>query len=589
MPSVHVQRPQWKLQAPDPGQVDRLCQSLGVPRLLAVLLANRGFEADASTRQHLAPNLQDLHDPFLLPDMEAACERLQKAVENQHTILVHGDYDVDGVTGTALLVKLLRHLGADVAWHIPSRFEDGYSFGEHSLRKAAEVGAQVVVSVDNGTSSTETIASLAGMGVQTIVTDHHEPPLGELPPAIAIVNPKLATSTYPFRELCGAAVAFKLAWGLCQKMSGGGRVRDDLREFLVDAMGLVAIATVCDVVPLEKENRILAHYGLKALGASKSPGIRALLEVTQLAGKPLTAEDVGFQIGPRINAAGRLDSAARAVEVFLAEEATRARQAAQTLDQLNQERRSLERTLTAAALELAEPFGQDPACPVIVVGEQGWHPGLIGIVAARLVDRFQKPAIVFGFDGEQGRGSARSVPGFSILDAMHGASDWFPRYGGHAQAAGCDACETDLPVVRKAICDRAEELLQGEGLPTPTLEIDADLPLAEMVETQMRVLDRLRPFGQGNREPVLLSRDVRLAEPPRQVGGGGEHLMLRVRQGEVVHPAIFFGQGARAAELEMGQPLQVVYTPRWNTFRGETRLQLLVKDLHPGDGAPLTR
>ncbi|MCA9000942.1 MAG: single-stranded-DNA-specific exonuclease RecJ [Planctomycetes bacterium] len=587
MPTLQTRAPLWRIQTPDPAHLEDLVQKHGVSRLVASLLANRGHRAGQATASHLEPNLQDLADPMALPDMELACERLERAIRDGEMILVHGDYDVDGVTGTTLLVRLFQHLGARVSWHIPSRFDDGYSFGEHSLRKAEEVGARVVISVDNGTSSVETIGALKAMGIDTIVTDHHEPPKGDLPAAVAIVNPKLETSTYPFRELCGAAVAFKLAWGLCQRISGSERVRDDLRQFLVDSMGLVAIATVCDVVPLENENRILCQYGLKALGASRAPGFQALLEVTNLTGRTLCAEDVAFQVGPRINAAGRLETAARAVEVFLAPDLVSGRNAARRLDDLNIQRRELERELTELAMAQAEPFAQDDDMPVILVGGQGWHQGVIGIVASRLVDRFGKPALVFGFDGDEGRGSARSVPGFSILEAMHAGAEFMGRYGGHEQAAGCDLSEKNLPALREAINREARRILEERPLNAAHLEIDADVPFENMVEAQMRQIDRLEPFGSGNGAPVLLSRDLRLADSPRRIGADGSHLMFQVRQGNVVHKALFFGAGARASELAPARPVHLVYTPRWNTFRGETSLQLVVKDMHCGDRLPL--
>jgi single-stranded-DNA-specific exonuclease len=271
--------------------------------------------------------------------MEAAVERLARALEARELILVHGDYDVDGITGAAILVRLLRHLGARVAWHVPHRIDDGYSFGPHSVAKARELGATLVVSVDNGTSSGETIEELRAIGVDTVVTDHHEPPDGPLPNAVAIVNPKLPGSQYPFRELCGSAVAFKLAWALCQRLSGAQKVREDLRGFLLDSMGYVALATICDVVPLVDENRLLTHHGLRALSQRPTPGVRALLELAGLAGRALSAEDVGFQLGPRINASGRMDSAARALEVLLAVDDDEARRAAGVLDTLNQTRR----------------------------------------------------------------------------------------------------------------------------------------------------------------------------------------------------------------------------------------------------------
>ncbi len=579
MPTSHTKAlPRWNLRAADPERVSDLARAIGVDPLLARLLVLRGFADAERARVHLAPHLKSLHDPFLLPGMEAATERLLRAIEGGEPILVHGDYDVDGVTGTALLVRLFTLLGAKVHWHIPNRLTDGYSFGPHSLERARECGAKIVISVDNGTSAAETIAALAAAGVETIVTDHHEPPRGALPVATALVNPKLADSTYPFRELCGGAVAFKLAWGLCQKVSGASRVRDDLREFLVDAMGYVAVATVCDVVPLVDENRVLARYGLKALEHTRTPGLAALLAVAGLGGRRLNAEDVGFQVGPRINASGRLGSAQNAVELLLARDEGEAKRLAKRLDDTNLERRSIERELLVLAVADAERFDDPERWPVIVVAGQGWHSGVVGIIAARLVDRYGRPALVIGLDGEEGRGSARSVPGFSILEAMHGGAAHMQRYGGHEQAAGCEVRADAIEDLREAVCARARELL-GVSPPTgPSLDIDAEFPFPAMTPRLMQELDRLEPFGQDNEKPLFLARDVRLAEPPRAVGQGGEHLLLRIRRDAHVLKALAFGKAARQDELAMGAPLSIVYTPRWNTFRGETNLELVIED-----------
>ena len=570
-------RRRWTLASPAQDAVAEIVRRESVPELVATLLVNRGFDAE-NAREHLVPDLKRLHDPFLLPGMRAATERVLRAIEGGETILVHGDYDVDGVTGTALLVRLFRLLGANAVWHIPNRFTDGYSFGTHSLERAEATGATVVISVDNGTSAADTIGALRAKGVDTIVTDHHEPPLGALPDATAIVNPKLDDSEYPFRELCGAAVAFKLAWGICQAISGATRVRADLRDFLVDAMSYVAIATVCDVVPLVDENHILARFGLRALEQSASPGLAAMLAVAGLKGRRLTAEDVGFQIGPRINASGRLGSAQTAVELLLAEDDTSARELAAKLDGMNIERKRIERALVVEAKVEAEKFADPERWPVMVVGGQGWHQGVIGIVAARLVDTYHRPAIVLGFDGEEGRGSARSVEGFSILEAMHGAAAHMIRYGGHAQAAGCELRTADLDNLRESVCARARELLGGNGQEEPELVIDAELPFAHMTESLMRQIERLEPFGEQNGKPILLSTDLRLAEPPRIVGEDKTHMILRVRSGSTVMKAVAFGMAARASELAMGAPLNLVYTPRWNTFRGETKLELTVVD-----------
>ncbi len=575
-------RPAWKLACPEQAQVAELRRRHDLSELLCVLLANRGFEAGDTTLRHLGPDLANLHDPFLLPDMEAATERLKRAIDGGETILIHGDYDVDGVTGTALLVRLLRLVGAKVEWHIPNRFTDGYSFGDHSIAKAEATGATLVISVDNGTSAKETIDALLERGIETIVTDHHEPPRGELPKAVAIVNPKLPTSQYPFRELCGGAVAFKLAWGLAQKISGASKVTPKLREFLMDAMGLVAIATVCDVVPLVDENRVLARWGLKALGASRHPGVRALLEVCDLAqpGRRLGGEDVGFQIGPRINASGRLATAAAAVDVLLAETPEEGRRLSAELDAMNVERKRIERALTAEAMVAMESFADPVANPVLVVSGQGWHQGVIGIVASRLVDAFGRPAIVIGLDGDTGRGSARSIPGFDLLGAMHAASDHFERYGGHAMAAGCEVRADAVDAVREKVCAAAAEALANA--PRPPLDIDAEFSLADLDETAMGQLDRLEPFGALNEKPVLLSRGVRLAEPPRVIGADRSHLLLSVRHGERVHKALAFGMARRVHELAMGEPIDLVYTPRWNWFRGQVNLELITLDFARG-------
>jgi single-stranded-DNA-specific exonuclease len=572
----------WRLRSLDAAAVREVTRRNNVTEVVARFLVARGHAAGEATARHLDASLHALHDPGSLPGMEAAAERIGRAVERGETILVHGDYDVDGVTGTVLLMRLFALIGARAVWHIPHRLTDGYSFGTHSVDKARECGASLVVSVDNGTSARETIAALRAVGVDTIVTDHHEPPRGELPPAVAIVNPKLPDSAYPFRELCGAGVAFKLAWGVAQRISGARKVREDLRSFLADAMSYVAIATVCDVVPLVDENRVLARRGLLALEATKNIGLRALLEASGLGAERLVAEDVGFKLGPRLNAAGRLASAALAVEMLLSNDAEQARALAGELDSLNDERRRIEAEITAQALEQARRY-EDPARhPVLVLAGADWHPGVVGIVASRVVARYRRPALVIGVEGTRGRGSARSVDGFDVLEALHGASSLFERYGGHAQAAGCEIELAKIDAMRAAVCARATELLERRVASAHALWIDAQLPLAHVGPELMGQIDRLEPFGAQNEKPVLCSLDVRLAEPARLLGADRTHLMLRVRHGERVLKAMAFGMGARAGELALGAPLHVVYTPRWNTFRGERNLELVLHDFAVG-------
>ncbi len=566
--------------------VERMARLRNLPLPMARILVARGHDDPAAVLAHLDASLHALHDPASLDGVKVAAERIARAVRDRETILIHGDYDVDGVTGTALLMRLFHLIGARAEWFIPHRFLHGYSFGPHSVEEALARGAKVIVSVDNGTSAAETIAALAAHGIDTIVTDHHEPPPGDLPRALALVNPKLAGSKYPFRELCGAGVAFKLAWGVAQEISGARRVREDLRLFLADAMSYVAIATVCDVVPLIDENRILARRGLLALEQTTNPGLRALLEVAELGGRTLVAEDVGFKLGPRLNASGRMGSAETAVRTLLAKTQVEARALARELDAMNTERRTIEAGLLASALEQAERYADPNEHPVLVLCGQGWHQGVVGVIAARMVDRFHRPALVIGLDGATGRGSARSVAGFSVLEALHGGAAHMKKYGGHAAAAGCEVEAHAVDALRESVNARAKEMLAGEAHARLPLWLDSEVPLAAMSVELMRNLDRLEPFGAHNEKPVLYAPEVHLAEAPRVIGADRTHLMLRVRQGASVFKAMAFGMAKREGELVFGRPFQMAYTPRWNTFRGETNLELFVRDFS-SDGKPV--
>lgn len=573
-------RRRWTLRSPDPERVREVARRCAVSKVAAGLLVSRGHGDPEAAARHLEASPMGLHDPFLLPGMHAATERLARAVRDGEDVLVHGDYDVDGVTGTALLVRLLREVGARVRWHIPNRLVDGYSFGAHSVRRAEETGSKVVISVDNGTSARETIAELLERGVETIVTDHHEPPDGPLPDAVAIVNPKLAESRYPWRELCGGAVAFKLAWGLAQHLGRDGRGDARLKQFLEEACAYVAIATVCDVVPLVDENRVFARFGLRALSTVRNHGLAALLDVCGLAGRALSAEDVGFQVGPRINASGRLGSARRAVELLLAETPERARELARELDELNQERKEIERAVLAEArAAVRERFADPDEHPFLVLAAQGWHQGVVGIVAARVAEEFHRPALVIGLDGAEGRGSARTVADFHLLDALRGGAEHMGRFGGHAQAAGCEVRADAIDGLRAALAARTRELLAERGaLGERELELDAELPLAEVTPALCAELERLGPFGERNERPLLCTRDVRLARPPLAIGRDGGSLRLDLRQGATVIKALAFGMANRQAELAMGTPLSVAYTPRVSVWRGERTLELLLED-----------
>lgn len=354
-------------------------------------------------------------------------------------------------------------------------------------------------------------------------------------------------------------------------------MRPDLRQFLLEALGYVAVATICDVVPLVGENRVLAHFGLRALHESPAPGVQALLERTDLSGRALTAEDVGFQIGPRVNASGRMESAARAVETLLAADAVEGRRHAEHLESLNDARRQVERGVLAEALEQAERFADPEAFPVMVLGGQGWHPGVVGIVASRIVDRFHRPALIIGVDEEGvGRGSARSVPGVNVLEIMRGGAELMNRFGGHAMAAGCEVDGERLDALRDALVATARELPPRDDV--QELRIDASVRLEGFDENLMRQLLRLEPCGEGNPQPVLLAEDVRLEEMPRIIGQDRTHMLLQLRSGTTVLKALAFGMASREHELRMSRPVDVVFTPRLSHWRGRTQVELVVAD-----------
>ncbi len=580
-PSAATPARAWQIGAIEEARVAQLARAAGVPPLVARLLILRGQDEEQTVQEHLNASLMRLVAPEKLPGAMLGGARVARAIQRGEKILVHGDYDVDGTCGTALLMRLFELLGARAVPHIPHRTQDGYSFGPHSVRRAREEGATLVVSVDNGTSAHATIDELAQLGIDTVVTDHHEPSPGALPRAAAIVNPKLdppaGGEAYPFRELCGSAVAFKLAWAVCQELSGQTSVRAELKQYLLDAMAYVALATVCDVVPLCGENRILAKHGLIALEKSSHAGLRALVGACGLEGRTLSAEDVAYKLGPRLNAAGRLDSAGRALELLACRDVARASELARELEALNTERRRVEAQLLERALEAAAPYEDAAQHPVLVLAGEGWHQGVVGIVAARLVERYARPAIVIGLDGAQGRGSARSVEGKSVLDAMRGGEPCTVRMGGHAMAAGCEIEAVRVDEFRAKVNARAKQLWSDAPAGRKCLAIDAELPLSGLGEPLMKQIDRLEPFGQGNAPPLLLARAARLCEEPRAVGDG-KHLMLALRDGGRAFRAMAFQQAERAGGLALGRALDLVYTPRWNTFRGRTALELVVHD-----------
>lgn len=538
------------------------------------LLLVRGYSGVEPAKEFLRPRLERLHSPLSLPDAEVALERLVRASRDGETVLIHGDYDVDGICATTLLTRSLRYFGAKPVPFIPRRLEDGYDLSDAGVRAAREVGARLVVTCDCGTSALEPIRALCESGIDVIVTDHHLPG-GPLPECLAILNPKRPGSQYPDRDLAAVGVAFKLMLALAEKLGASANP-------VYNMLDLVALATIADVAPLRGENRIFARYGLRLMAESPHQGLRALMRASGVEGRPLTAGRVGFLLAPRLNAVGRLDHALRGVELLMSEHEPQANRLARELEEMNRKRQEIDRgTLEAArrrvdALDLDSTYG-------IVLAEQGWHPGVIGIVASRIVEETARPTVLIALDGETGKGSGRAPAPFDLHAGLSECRDLLARFGGHKAAAGVTIEASKVDEFARRFNDVARARLRPEDL-FPELRIDAEISIDEVTDELETLLRHFEPFGVGNPSPVFLSRNVRLASPARVVGTDG--LKLRIAGAVRDRDALGWGMGDLAAELGPESRLDIAYRIERDTYQGETKLQLRLADLRvTGAGA----
>ena len=585
---------QWHLLPSDPSATNRLAGTARVSSVVAQLLLNRDVKDAGAARRFLDSPLAGLHPPLALPGVREAAERIVQAIKDKRRIYIYGDYDVDGVTGTAILLRVLGKLGADVHFHIPSRLSEGYGLNSERLRELKRGDVSLVVSVDCGIASLAEAQVARDIGLELIITDHHEMKMGldgpMLPLAEVLVHPRLpAPEPYPFGDLSGAGVAFKLAWAVAQRACGSEKVPTDVREVLLDAVGLAALGLVADVVPLRDENRIFVRHGLERIRAKPSVGLKALLDASGV--KPdqvLTSEDVGFKLAPRLNAAGRLGYASFAVELLTTTSVAKAVQLAQYLEAQNGERQALERKYTQAAKELIEErFANDPA---IVVGDKDWHPGVVGIVASRLVDYFGRPALVIAMQPNESvaTGSGRSVPGFALHTALVACDDLLEGHGGHAAAAGFKVRPERIPALRERFNAYVARHYPG-GAPAQRLTLDAEVPLSALTFGLLNDLDKLEPYGAGNPRPKFLASGLK-AEAPRLIGKGEvqRHIDFRVRQGETTIRCVAWGMADRMEELmSAGGDCCLAFTPKINEWKGVKKLELNVLDLKPGKAVGL--
>lgn len=572
--SLEPPTPRWQDVPPrDAEVVATLTESLRLPATVCAVLAGRGHADPDSAKRFLRPLLDHLHDPALLADGRGAAERLVRAIERGETILVHGDYDVDGVCGTALLTRFLAARGARVVPFVPHRLRDGYDLSDAGLRAAHAAGASVIVTVDCGTVALEPVAAARGVGIDVIVTDHHT--VGEtLPPATAFVNPHRPDCPYPDKALCGTGLAFKLAQLVAREMGIG----DDV---VLDLLELVALATVADLVPLRGENRVLVKFGLRRFGATRLPGITALLAAAGVEAAGVTAGQLGFVVAPRINAAGRIGESADALRLLLTDDPREAAALAGQLDRINRTRQEEDRRTLAEALQLlARSYDPGTDYGVVLAGD-GWHPGVIGIVASRVVERIHRPTVLVALDGSRGRGSARSIPGFHLYDALAACRAHMGRFGGHSQAAGMDVDRDAVPALREAFNAEARRRLLPEDL-VPVLRPDVELDLGEVDLGLLHWLEYLGPHGIGNARPVFLARGVRLEEA-RVLKDA--HLKVKLRRGPAVVDGIGFGlAGTHHPEALADGPHDVLIKLERNEWRGVARAQAQILGLRPSAG-----
>lgn len=574
----------WSIHPHDADSVAQLERDAGVPPVVAQLLICRGVRDPAEVRRFLEAKLSGLREPDELPGVGPAADRIHTAVRDQRRIVIYGDYDADGMTASALLYNCLSLLGADVGYHVPNRLEEGYGLNDQALRKLADRGASMVITVDCGIASVSEAQTARDAGLELIITDHHEL-ADQLPAAAALVHPRLPGQLYPFGGLCGAGVAFKLAWALCQRASDAKRVSPHMRDFLVGAMGLAALGTVADVVPLLDENRVLVRHGLVSLRQQPPPGLAALLEITKLNEKrQLSSEDVAFTIAPRLNAAGRLGQAQLGVELLTTESADRARALADYIHQLNSSRESLERSIYLAANKQAqEQFDPNHDAALVLAGT-GWHAGVIGIVAGRLAEKYHRPVVIIALDqvgAKPGAGSARTAGRLDLHQALTACEQHLISYGGHRAAAGLKIEESKLEDFRAEFCEYvAAEVTEEDRV--AEIAIDAEAPLSQLTMKTVQQIEQLAPFGAGNPRPILSASDVQLAEPPRRIGGGERHLSAKLVQHHVTLRSVAFGQGDWAEEMvQANTPMDIAYRPVINEFRGRRSVELHLVDWRP--------
>lgn len=556
----------WRIKKSNPAAQTELASSLNISRVMAQLLVNRGMSDAVSASDFMKSSLSSCHDPFLLKDMTKAVSRIKDGISRGEKILVYGDYDVDGITSVTIVYTALRNLGASVESYIPNRVEEGYGLNLAAIKKAHRDGFGLIITVDCGITSFKEVEYANSLGIDVVVTDHHEVLLENIPKACAVINPLQKDCPYPFKHLAGVGIAYKLAKALY----------DGTEFFAEDFLDLVSLGTVADIAPLVGENRILAKMGLVEMNKRERIGLSALMDVGGLGGKEIISGHIGFILGPRINAMGRIGSAKVSLDLLLSDNREEAARIAKLLDTENRTRQKIEACILEDALSKVEREVNFKHHKVIVLAGENWHPGVIGIVASRIADRFYRPAILISLDGKHAKGSGRSIDGFHLFEYLLRSKDTLMGFGGHESACGVTLEKDRIGEFRDRINEEASKDVDEEIF-SPKLDIDMDIPLKTLSESVIAEIDSLSPFGSDNPKPVLASRKLIVKDGPRQIGKSG--FKIWVTDNHITCEAVSFGK-SNMEPPKLGSGVDLAYTPSINNWQGVQSIQLELKDIN---------
>ena len=559
----------WSLLNPDQNTVSSVKKAFRTSEVIARVLANRNILNPNLARPFFTPNLDMLHNPYLMQDMDKAVERVLTNINSGKPIMVFGDYDVDGTTGAASLYLAFQKFGADVTYYIPDREKEGYGLSYHGIEVAKDIGIDLIITCDCGINAFVQVDFANEQNIDIIITDHHTTDT-ELPKAHAILNPKREDCEYPFKGLCGGGVAFKLITAI------GNELNIPLTDY-EEIIPLITLGTAADVVPIKDENRVIVHHGLNILENLEKPGLKTLLELAGLKGH-ISVGQLVFSIAPRINAAGRIGDANRAVELLVTDDQDKARLLAKELDNENKRRQIIQQAVVDEALLKVNAEADLKNENALVLANAGWHPGVVGIVASKIKEEFNRPTIIIALENGSGKGSARSVAGFDLYEALTACKTHLDGYGGHPMAAGLTLSNQKLEDFKKAFINFANERLTEENLQA-TLTLDSEIALQDITPRFMEFLDKLSPYGPGNMRPKFAIRNAEIAGAPKVIGKTGEHIRFKIRQGLKSYPAVGFGLSNKYEMLITGQPVDIACVVETNEWQGNTSIQMNVRDI----------